>query len=307
VFEGTSGSTGIALAAVCAARGHSCTVVLPDDQASEKSALLRRYGASVTVVRTASYASPEHYVNVARRLASEAAAAGRKAVFTDQFENGANHRAHEATTGPEIDAQVRSLAGGRLDAFVMSAGTGGTLAGTGRALRARDPRVKLVLVDPPGSSLYNFVKHGVCYATQQAERTVRKHRCDTLAEGIGLDRVTANFATAPRLDGAARVTDQDAVDVARLLLLAEGLFVGSSSAMNVAGALRAARALGHGAVVATVLCDSGQRHVTRFWNDDFLASRGLDWPKDLDEATERVRRMLAEGGPVVFERQSRSS
>ena len=130
VFEGTSGSTGIALAAVCAARGHSCTVVLPDDQASEKSALLRRYGASVTVVRTASYASPEHYVNVARRLASEAAAAGRKAVFTDQFENEANWKFHMETTGPEIINDFEAE-GKTLTHWITGYGTGGTFHGVG--------------------------------------------------------------------------------------------------------------------------------------------------------------------------------
>ena len=165
------------------------------------------------------------------------------------------------------------------DAFVMSAGTGGSLAGVSRCWKERSHgAVRVFLVDPPGSALYNKVKHGVCYASQQRERGVRRHRYDTIAEGIGLDRVTANFAEA-RVDDAWAVSDQEALDMAHFLLHHEGLFVGSSTAMNVVGAVLAARQLGPGHTVVTVLCDGGHRHLTRCWNPEFVAGvEGLLWP-----------------------------
>ena len=199
VVEGTSGSTGIALAALCASRGYCCLIVMPDDQADEKKHLLERFGASVTQVKTAAIANPSHYVQQAKRLAQQVPGA----FFANQFENLANFRAHLSTTGPEIWEQAR----GRVDAFVMSAGTGGTIAGVSQYLRQMNPAVKTVLADPPGSSLFHWAKHGVCWAPQQAERRVRKHRYDTIAEGIGLDRITANLGEA-LIDDAIRVADQ---------------------------------------------------------------------------------------------------
>lgn len=283
VIEGTSGSTGIALAALCAAKGYRCVIVMPDDQAEEKRRLLERFGAEVKQVRTAAIANPSHYVNTARRLAQEIPGA----VFTDQFETSANFQAHHEETAVEIWAQTD---GGSLAAFVMSAGTGGTIAGVSQFLKARRPAIQVVLADPPGSSLFNWVQHGVCYAEQQAERRVRRHRYDTIAEGIGLDRITANLARAS-IDRAVRVTDQEAVHMAHFLLAHEGLFVGSSSAMNVVACLRHALSLPEGSTLVTVLCDSGQRHVTRFWNEDFIHDAGLQWPKDPDEASRVVQAM----------------
>lgn len=278
VVEGTSGSTGIALATLCAARGHACLVVLPDDQAKEKQTILRSLGAVVYEVPTASISNPNHYVNIARKAAILARETMQiDAVFTDQFENEANFDIHYHQTGPELWAQRR----GKVDAFIMSSGTGGTIAGVGSYLKERNPAVQIVLVDPPGSALYHKVEHGVAYAVEQRERTLKKHRYDTLAEGIGLDRVTHNFTLGlDSIDRSIRVTDQEAVDMAHWMLRTEGLWMGSSSAMNCVGALRVALDLPSGSNVVTMICDGGQRHATRFWNPDFVKDWGLKWPDD---------------------------
>ena len=246
IVEGSSGSTGISLALMAACRGYGCVVFMPDDQAQEKSDLLATLGATVRRVQPVSIVHPKHYVNQARATA----AATPGGFFADQFENESNHAAHAATTGPEIWAQT----GGRIHAFVMGAGTGGTIAGVSRYLKACDPGVKVILVDPPGSSLYHKVKHGVCFAEQQAEAKLRRHRrvsawlaavaavmspdlsvvcacsmcervcvCvllpsrvryDTIIEGVGLDRLTANFSAA-LIDDAVRCTDEEAVAMSR--------------------------------------------------------------------------------------------
>lgn len=279
VVEGTSGSTGIALASLCQRRGHACVVVLPDDQASEKQRILEALGAETYVVSNAAIANPNHYVNVARRLAVRANELGTvRAVFIDQFENVSNFDTHYEQTGPELWRQCKNL-----DAFVMSSGTGGTIAGIGRFLKEKHVSVKVVLVDPPGSALYHKIQHGVAFANQQRERELKRHRYDTLAEGIGLDRVTNNLALGVDcIDLAIRVMDQEAVDMAHWLLANEGLWVGSSSAMNVVGAVRVALQLPSKSTIVTIICDAGQRHVTRFWNRDFILSRGLEWPGDCE-------------------------
>mmetsp|Transcript_28254 Transcript_28254/g.50069 ORF Transcript_28254/g.50069 Transcript_28254/m.50069 type:complete len:181 (+) Transcript_28254:3-545(+) len=161
----------------------------------------------------------------------------------------------------------------------MSSGTGGTVAGVGTFLKQVNPNVLTVLVDPPGSSLYHKIEHGVAYAVEQQERTLRKHRYDTLAEGIGLDRVTHNFSLGlDCIDRAIRVTDQEAVDMAHWILRTEGLWIGSSSAMNLVGAIRTALDLPEGSHVVTMICDGGQRHATRFWDPSFIQEWGLQWP-----------------------------
>jgi cysteine synthase A len=316
IVEGTSGSTGIALATIAASRGHGCLVVLPDDQAVEKQLALKALGAVVFVVPTASISNPNHYVNVARKAAhlvnhnkNNHRWANVQALFVDQFENIANYRTHYDQTGPEILRQMlqhnnnhknkNNNGYGRqcravLDAFVMSSGTGGTIAGIGRYLKEYDPDIEVVLVDPPGSSLYHKVEHGVAYAPEQSERSVRRHRYDTVAEGIGSDRVTGNLEVGLRwgcVDSAVQVSDQDAVDMAQYLLRSEGLWVGSSSAMNVVGAVRVARTLPSQSTIVTVICDGGQRHATRFWNPTFLAGRGLVWP-DREAIPECLRDLL---------------
>jgi cysteine synthase A len=242
LVEGSAGSTGVSLSLMARARGYGCRIFIPDDAAAEKSDLLTQFGADVTRVPPASIINEGHYCNRARKEA----ACTEGAVFADQFENLANFRAHYEGTGPEIWQQC----GGRVDAFVMAAGTGGTLAGVARFLKEQtEDAVEVYLVDPPGSSLYGKVTSGVAYAPQQGERVIRTHRYDTITEGIGIDRLTANFLEAlpdhnglkGGVDDAFRGTDQEAVDMAHFLLAQDGLFVGSSSAMNCVGAVRVAR------------------------------------------------------------------
>jgi cysteine synthase len=322
VLEGTSGSTGISLASLCRVRGHACLVVLPDDQAVEKQTLLQTLGAVVHVVPTASISNPQHYVSIAQRMAHRAVTVHKikTAVFINQFENPANVQVHYQETGPELYRQLlqeqqrrhssfrgtATSASPVLSAFVMSAGTGGTIAGIGRYLKEQQTNgnksCRIVLVDPPGSVLYHKIEHGVAYTVQQSEQCLKRHRYDTIAEGIGLDRITANVAAAlPYIDQAMTVSDQEAVDMAHWLLRHEGLFCGSSSSINVVGAVRTALQLVAEAkiasgnedhnheediIVLTFICDGGQRHLTRFWNRDFCLSWGLTWPGD--DATERI-------------------
>jgi cysteine synthase A len=279
VVEGTSGSTGIALATLCRSRGHACLVALPDDQAVEKQQILAALGAAVLVVPTASISHPQHYVNLARKLADRARQHhGVAAVFMNQFENAANWETHYKMTGPELWQDC----GHQLDAYIMSAGTGGTITGVGRYLKEKTADAcRIVLVDPPGSVLYHKIQDGIAYTPQQAERVLKRHRYDTIAEGIGLDRLTRNMtAGLDYIDEAVRVTDQEALDMAHWILQHEGLWVGSSSAMNLVGAIRTAATLPPESVVVTMVCDAGSRHVTRFWNRQFCQDWGLVWPGD---------------------------
>jgi cysteine synthase len=255
VIEGTAGNTGIGLALVGNARGYRTIIVMPDDQAPEKYALLRTYGAELHVVPAVPFADPENYYHTARRLAE----ATPGAVWANQFENTANRDAHERTTGPEIIAQT----GGVLDAFVAAAGTGGTIAGCGRALKAHDPAVQVVLADPYGSALYSYVKTG----TLAVEG-------DSNAEGIGIKRIVANFAGAP-VDDAVRVDDRTMVEMAHWLLREEGLFLGGSAALNVVAAARYARTLPAGSRVVTILCDGGDRYRSRLYDAGWLAENDL--------------------------------
>eukprot|EP00521_Asterionellopsis_glacialis_P008705 CAMPEP_0195285658 /NCGR_PEP_ID=MMETSP0707-20130614/3410_1 /TAXON_ID=33640 /ORGANISM="Asterionellopsis glacialis, Strain CCMP134" /LENGTH=470 /DNA_ID=CAMNT_0040345183 /DNA_START=396 /DNA_END=1808 /DNA_ORIENTATION=- len=308
VFEGTSGSTGISLAQLCRSRGHACVVVMPDDQALEKQHILKTLGALVHVVPNVAISNPHHYVNVAKRMAAHCNTTNSsssssssfwntttncqcQALFVNQFENRANYHIHYTTTGPEIwkdvmtyhhnhNSNTSTTTTKMIDAFCMSSGTGGTIAGVSHYLKEQDPNIQIVLVDPPGSALYHKVTHGVAYAPQQRERGMKRHRYDTLAEGIGLDRVTSNFAQAI-IDTALQVSDQDAVDMAHYLLELEGLWMGSSSAMNLVGAVQTALSMPPHSQVVTVMCDGGQRHLTRFWNRDFIVHEwGLQWPGD---------------------------
>lgn len=209
--------------------------------------------------------------------------------FIFQFENEANFEAHRLGTGPELWRQRPG--GGRLHAFVCAAGTGGSLAGVGAALRSRDPAVRLYLVDPPGSGLYNRVTRGVLYSPQEADGTRRAHPADTHLEGVGTNRLTANFGRCPRLDGAFRATDEEAVAMSRHLLAAEGLWVGGSAALNAVGAVRVAQLLGPGHTVATLLCDGGGRHVSKLWDEGWLKGAGLE-----GAAGKGLGWLLAQGG-----------
>lgn len=190
--------------------------------------------------------------------------------FADQFENLANFRAHYQGTGPEIWEQ----SGGSLDSFVAAAGTGGTVAGISSFLQEKNPNIKCFLIDPPGSGLFNKVTRGVMYTREEAEGKRLKNPFDTITEGIGINRLTQNFKMA-KLDGAYRGTDKEAVEMSRYLLKNDGLFLGSSSAMNCVGAVRVAQSLGPGHTVVTILCDSGMRHLSKFYDAQYLSEHGL--------------------------------
>jgi cysteine synthase A len=256
VVEGTAGNTGIGLAHVCNARGYRCVIVMPDNQSPEKYALIEALGAEVRRVKTVPYSDPNHYQKAAGRLAQELP----NAIWSNQFDNTANRRAHLETTGPEIWQQTD----GRIDAFVAASGTGGTVAGVSEYLKSRSSSVRTVLADPPGSSLYEFIRHGVIKATGSG----------SITEGIGIGRVTANMQDAP-IDDAVHVEDADTVSYVYRLLREEGLFVGSTSGVNVAAAVRVARDLGPGHMVVTVLCDTGSKYLSRLFSREWLAQKGL--------------------------------
>lgn len=265
IYEGTVGSTGISLATVCRARGYLAYICMPSDQATEKSTLLLKLGAVVERVPPAPIVDPMHFVNRARTLAEEHTADPNRpgrGYFADQFENEANWQAHHDGTGPEIFRQC----GASLDAFVAGAGTGGTIAGVARYLKPRLPDVRIVLADPQGSGLYNRIKYGVMFATTEKEGARRRSQVDTIVEGIGINRVTANFEAGRELiDDAIMVDDEQALAMARWLVEKDGIFVGSSSAVNCIAAVKVAQNLGPGHRIVTILCDSGTRYISKFW------------------------------------------
>jgi cysteine synthase A len=272
IVEGTAGNTGIGLALVANARGYRTVIVIPDTQSAEKKQALRLLGADLREVPAVPYENPNNYVRVSGRLAEAIARvepAG--AIWANQFDNVANRRAHLETTGPEIWAQTD----GKVDAFICSVGTGGTLAGVGRYLKQRNPRIRIGIADPMGAGLYSWYRHGVLEATGSS-----------ITEGIGQNRITANLEGAP-VDDAFQIPDAEAVAVVFELLRREGLFLGGSTGINVAGAIRLARQLGPGYTIVTVLADSGQRYASRLFNPEFLRSKGLpvpDWLEGSDAA-----------------------
>ncbi|BEI89891.1 uncharacterized protein CcaverHIS019_0212530 [Cutaneotrichosporon cavernicola] len=299
LFEGTVGSTGISLATVGKAKGYESHIIMPDDVAIDKVLILERLGATVERVRPASIIDENQFVNAARRRAHEfgnidivsddeelvstqateserrsrrSFDAARRGFFADQFENESNMMAHFEGTGPEIIRQT----GGRYDAFVSGAGTGGTLSGTGRALKMANGECKVILADPEGSGLFNRVKYGVMFAPQESEGTKRRHQVDTIVEGIGINRLTRNFEAGERLiDDAYRISDLEAVAMSRYLVDHDGLFLGSSSACNLVACVRLAKRLPKGSRIVTILCDSGARHQSKFWSDEYLAQHGI--------------------------------
>ncbi|MFO7306122.1 MAG: cysteine synthase A [Gammaproteobacteria bacterium] len=256
VVEGTAGNTGIGLAHVCNARGYRCVIVMPDNQSAEKYQLIEALGAEVLRVKAVPYSDPNHYQKIARRLADEIPGA----IWANQFDNTANRDAHEQTTGPEIWAQT----GGRIDAFVAAAGTGGTLGGISRYLKRENPKILTVLADPQGSSLYHWVRYGELKQIGPA----------SITEGIGIGRVTANLEGAP-LDDALHITDVECVRTVYQLLREEGLFLGSTSGVNVAAAVQLAQRLGPGHTIVTILCDSGAKYQSRLFNRKWLSEKGL--------------------------------
>lgn len=276
IYEGTVGSTGISLATLARAMGYKAYICMPNDQSVEKSNLLHHLGATVERVPVAPITSPEHFVNLARTRAKEhtaSSADSSKGFFANQFESVANYQAHLRTTGPEILYQ----AGGRVDAFVAGAGTGGTIVGVAKYLKEERglADTRIVLADPQGSGLYNKVRHGVMYSSTEREGTRRRQQVDTIVEGIGINRITANFEAGRELiDDAVRVTDEQACRMARWLVEKDGIFAGSSSAVNCVAAVVTALGLPEGSQVVTVLCDSGNRHLSKFWKQ--VAEMGLE-------------------------------
>lgn len=255
IVEGTAGNTGIALALLANARGYRTIIAIPDDQSAEKIALLQTFGADVRIVKAAPFTNDQNYYHVARRIAEQTP----NAIWADQFNNTANRLAHEATTGPEIWAAF----GSSLTAFVAATGTGGTLAGVARALKARDAKVKIVAADPLGSVIFSYVKTGELIPDGDSE-----------VEGIGIKRITENLKGAP-IDDAVRVEDRAWIAMAHWLLREEGLYLGGSAALNVVAAARYAKSLPAGSVVCTVLCDGGDRYRSRLYDGGWLAEQGF--------------------------------
>ncbi|MCR9096763.1 MAG: cysteine synthase A [bacterium] len=267
IVEGTAGNTGIGLSLVGTARGYRTVIVIPDTQSQEKMDMLRLCGADLRPVPAKPYKDPGNYVHVSRRLAEELAATSPNgAIWANQFDNVANREGHRRTTGPEIWAQTD----GRLDGFICAAGTGGTIAGVGLALKEKNPDIVIGLADPEGAALYHYYEHGEL-----------KAEGSSISEGIGQGRITANLEDAP-IDVAFRIPDSEWLPVAFRLLAEEGLCLGGSAAVNVAGALRLAKRLGPGHTIVTVLCDSGQRYQSKMWNPEFLREKGLPVPEWLD-------------------------
>ncbi|HEX4768946.1 MAG TPA: cysteine synthase A [Lichenihabitans sp.] len=263
IVEGTAGNTGIGLALVASAMGFKTAIVIPVTQSQEKKDMLRLSGAELIEVPAVPYADPGNYIHASRRLAEKLdAASPNGAVWANQFDNVANREGHRQTTGPEIWDDM----GGRIDGFVCAVGTGGTLAGVGLALKARDPKVKIGLADPMGAALYNFYAHGEL-----------KSEGSSITEGIGQGRITGNLDGAP-VDCAYQIGDAEALDVVFDLAEHEGLLLGGSSGINVAGAIRLARDLGPGHRIATILCDSGARYASKLYNPVFLKAKKLPVP-----------------------------
>jgi len=267
IVEGTAGNTGIGLALVGNSRGYRTVITMPDTQSAEKKDALRLLGAELHEVPAVPFKNPENYVHVAARLAEELAASEPNGVlYANQWENLSNAEGHYRSTGPEIWEQT----GGTVDAFCCAIGTGGTIAGVGRYLKERNPAAVIAVTDPLGSCMYNHFVHGELRAIG-----------NSITEGIGQGRVTANIGSAP-VDTAFQVTDEEALPVVFDLLTAEGLCLGGSSGINVAGAIQLARELGPGHTIVTILCDSGTRYQSKLFNSEFLRGKGLPVPAWLD-------------------------
>jgi cysteine synthase A len=270
IVEGTAGNTGIGLALVGNAMGFRTVIVIPETQTQEKKDMLRLAGAELIEVPAAPYANPNNYVKVSGRLAERLAASEPNgAIWANQFDNVANRQGHIVTTGPEIWEQTE----GEVDGFVSAVGTGGTLAGAGMALKERNPKIVIALADPMGAALYSYYTTGELKASGSS-----------ITEGIGQGRITKNLESAP-VDLAFQIPDEEALPVVFDLLEHEGLCLGSSSGINVAGAIRLARHLGPGHTIVTVLCDYGTRYQSKLFNPAFLRSKNLPVPAWLDRTS----------------------
>ena len=263
IVEGTAGNTGIGLALVGNARGYRTVVVIPQTQSQEKKDALRLYGAELREVPAAPYSDPNNYVHVAERLAAELARSEPHGVlYANQWDNLSNRDGHVRSTGPEIWAQTD----GRVDGFVCAIGTGGTLAGVGLHLKERKPGVVIAAADPMGAAMFHYIKHGEL-----------RSEGNSITEGIGQSRITRNLEGAP-IDDAYQIKDEEALPVLFDLLREEGLCLGGSSGINVAGAIRMARELGPGHTIVTILADAGTRYQSKLFNPVFLREKDLPVP-----------------------------
>ncbi len=270
VVEGTAGNTGIGVSMVANAMGFKSVIVIPETQSEEKKNMLRLMGAELIQVPAVPYRNPNNYVKVSGRLAEQIAASDPNgAVWANQFDNVANRQAHIETTGPEIWQQTD----GKVDGFICSVGSGGTLAGVGMALKAKNPAVRIGLADPFGSAMFKYYTSGEFGATGSS-----------ITEGIGQGRETANLVGAP-IDVAYQISDTDALNHVFYLVEHEGLVLGGSSGINIEGAVRMARELGPGHTIVTVLCDYGNRYQSKLFNPEFLRSKDLPVPGWLEKQT----------------------
>jgi cysteine synthase A len=263
IVEGTAGNTGIGLTMVAKALGYRTVIVIPETQSQEKKDALKLLGAELVEVPAVPYKNPNNYVKVSGRLAEELARtepAG--AIWANQFDNVANREAHIATTAPEIWEQT----GGKIDGFICAVGSGGTLVGTAMGLKAKNPGIKIGIADPEGAALYEFYAHGEF-----------KSEGNSITEGIGQGRITANLEGFTP-DYAYRISDAEALPIVFDLVEEEGLCLGGSSGINIAGAIRLAKDLGPGHTIVTVLCDYGNRYQSKLFNPEFLKSKGLPVP-----------------------------
>ena len=267
VVEGTAGNTGIGLALVGNARGYRTVIVIPETQSQEKKDTIRLCGAELREVPAVPYKNPNHYVHVAERLAKELAKTEPRGVlYANQWDNLANRDGHYCTTGPEIWEQT----GGRVDGFICAIGTGGTLAGAGAFLKEQRKDIAIACADPMGAAMYHYYKHGEL-----------KSEGNSITEGIGQGRITGNLE-GMSLDDAYQIPDEEALPVLFDLLKKEGLCLGPSSGINVAGAIRLARNLGPGHTIVTILADFGTRYQSKLWNPAFLKKKGLPVPDWLE-------------------------
>ena len=263
IVEGTAGNTGIGLALIGNALGFRSVIVIPETQTQEKKDMLRLCGAELVEVPAVPYKDENNYVKFSGRLAQKLAAQEKNgAIWANQFDNTANRQAHIETTGPEIWNQTQ----GHIDGFVCAIGTGGTLAGVGIALKEKNKNTIIAAADPEGAALYNYYKHGEL-----------KSSGSSIMEGIGQGRVTANLEGAP-IDDAFQIPDREALPLIFQLLREEGLCLGGSSGINLAGAIRLARQMGKGHTIVTVLCDYGTRYQSKLFNPAFLKEKGLPYP-----------------------------
>ena len=263
IVEGTAGNTGIGIALVANALGYKSVIVIPETQSQEKKDMLRLAGAELIEVPAVPYKDNNNYIKYSGRLAQELAESSENgAVWANQFDNIANRQAHIETTGPEIWQQTD----GKVDGFTCAIGTGGTLAGTAIYLKQQNPEIRIAAADPMGASMYHWLKHGEL----RAEGT-------SITEGIGQGRVTANIEGAP-IDDAYQIPDEEALPIVFDLLLEEGLCLGGSSGINIAGAMHLARDLGPGHTIVTILCDFGTRYQSKLFNPAFLEEKGLPAP-----------------------------